>query len=204
MSIVHFNFLLLFFYSAGNFMYFMGFSKWLLLASRLVAGESAQSDTYYHLAGGKPGEYSWQIGIAQQDSLFNGAPQLKRLNYKFLPNGSHKFQLIDNVMKVKPGVVQYITLTLYFRKMKRRYDTTEMYILSKTWGFQPQCVSIVIYSWRMYFPQALAQAPAHLSLASWPEALPQRTAPLCLLLSWHVDKLAFWLVSAPLLSDDKH
>lgn len=33
------------FYSTGNFMYFMGFSKWLLLASRLVAGESVQSDT---------------------------------------------------------------------------------------------------------------------------------------------------------------
>lgn len=32
----------LFFESPGNFMYFMGFSKWLLLSSRLVAGESVQ------------------------------------------------------------------------------------------------------------------------------------------------------------------
>lgn len=35
----HVSFFFFFFCSAGNFMYFMGFSKWLLLSSRLVAGE---------------------------------------------------------------------------------------------------------------------------------------------------------------------
>lgn len=48
----------------------------------------------------------------------------------------------------------------------------------------------------MYFLQASARVPAHLSLASWPEALLQRIALQCLQLLWHVDKLAFWLVSA--------
>lgn len=36
MPLFFFSFILI---SAGNFMYFMGFSKWLLLSSRLVAGE---------------------------------------------------------------------------------------------------------------------------------------------------------------------
>ena len=40
-SLILFCFTLIRFpFSVGNFMYFMGYSKWLLLASRLVAGES--------------------------------------------------------------------------------------------------------------------------------------------------------------------
>ena len=58
--------------SPGNFMYFMGFSKWLLLSSRLVAGESAQSETVacYYSCG------NWHIGIAWRDHCVKGQPVL--------------------------------------------------------------------------------------------------------------------------------
>lgn len=58
--------------SPGNFMYFMGFSKWLLLSSRLVAGESAQSETvaYCYSFG------NWHIGIAWQDHCVKCQPVL--------------------------------------------------------------------------------------------------------------------------------
>lgn len=44
---INFVFLLPF-YSSGNFMYFMGYSKWLLLSSRLVAGQYLQNNTGTH------------------------------------------------------------------------------------------------------------------------------------------------------------
>lgn len=131
-------------YFPGNFMYFMGFSKWFLLSSRLVAGTSAQSATI-HLT------FIYLSRIISERCL-----TMKRL-------------------KVSAELRLELMMT---HRMKD----------DEKFSSPPHDA--------MYFLQVSAQALAHPSLASWPGALRQRTAPLCLLRWWPAGKLVFWLVSA--------
>lgn len=97
-------------------------------------------------------------------------------------------------------VYHFIFGLVYFREYNSRlYDIIQQWcILSPE--LQITTSVFEMYSWTMYFAQVSVQVLAPPSLASWPEAPPLRIGPPHSLLSWRVDKLAFWLVSALLLS----